>query len=154
MNVKEFKCLPSPRFRDFKNLRVGGKDDFSRLSLKDLASRYPIEATDISKRFNAEKYQAAALRWVGRGLSVDQAVRKVEVDCEISSNAIEARTEPEQDDHDREPDIVWDPDGNDDDYCAQVEYEAESRVEEIREFRVFDWMTPVEERRDYDGYVC
>lgn len=79
------------KFKDFKNLKVGGFDHFSKLSEKQLESIL-LEAKRkeiLGKLRNREDY-ASALKWHLRGLSIDDAIRKANVDREIAENALNA----------------------------------------------------------------
>lgn len=75
------------KFRDFAALK-SGRDEYSHLRYNELIARLsatdttPIIASNLS-----ESDQAAACRWVLRGLPVEMALRKVRVDREIRHNA-------------------------------------------------------------------
>jgi hypothetical protein len=70
------------RFRDFAKLKAG-RDAFSNLRLSELRRRVPEHDQVLHL---PENYQAVALRWVLRGLTIDKAIRKVETEREIGRN--------------------------------------------------------------------
>jgi len=88
-------------FGDFKQLKVGGRDEFSRASLDSLAEllenfvelRAAFQARLADDRLTAtlpaearDKLLLNALRWSARGLLGDLSLRKVLVDLEITNN--------------------------------------------------------------------
>ena len=87
---------PAPGFKDLAGLRSGGIDAFSKLVLAALQERVGATAADqVAQALDDPKAQAAALRWVLRGLGVQRAIRKVQVDAEIAASAqrpVHART--------------------------------------------------------------
>lgn len=77
------------RFKDFKSLKVGGKDELSPLSLAELCQRTYPEARDeiLSQLAVYEEWVIkSCLRWHLRGLPTDLAIRKVKVDLEVGAN--------------------------------------------------------------------
>lgn len=76
------------KFKDFLTLRVGGRDKYSELNLRQLKKRVP-DYKKIVQEFDDGRDLAACLRWVLRGLSIDKAVRKVQIDLEVKRNAQE-----------------------------------------------------------------
>ena len=52
----------------------------------DAAHRKRATESGFTARFDQDKYQVSAARWLLRGLSVENAIRKVEVDREIGHN--------------------------------------------------------------------
>jgi len=96
VTVAELLSKSSPKFRDFANLRVGGMDEYSRLPYDQLRVR--INPTDVAKIDAATEDQssrAKIYRWILRGLTVDLAIRKHEVDLQIGGRAQAARREEE-----------------------------------------------------------
>lgn len=87
--VVRVNMLPSPGFGDLARLKVGGTDALSKLRLGQLiervspARRVQVEDVLTAAFPNDDTSQAAALRWALRGLALELAVRKVEVDAEI-----------------------------------------------------------------------
>lgn len=74
-------------FKDYLNLKSGGKDKYSSMKLEMLKSLVDIKSINEISNINFdEKYQAVAYRWVLRGLPVDMAIHKVKVDLEVMSN--------------------------------------------------------------------
>jgi len=54
-----------------------GRDQYSNLNLPALTQLKPLEAAQIAEALPLEVEQAAALRWLLRGLNVERAVAKV-----------------------------------------------------------------------------
>ena len=54
-----------------------GRDEYSKLKLPALTLMMPNEAAQVAEALPLPSEQAAALRWVMRGLSVEKAVAKV-----------------------------------------------------------------------------
>ncbi len=85
----------APGFRDFAHLRVGGRDGLSAQSCAALRrmirARHGEAAAAILERVQDacpnEVGQAVILRWCLRGLAMELAVRKQQVDAEIAANA-------------------------------------------------------------------
>jgi ribonuclease HI len=86
LKINELNTDPSPGFKSFVNLKVGGFDSFSRKKLDTLKEEAGKKASSVAeKEFSGNSsQQASALRWMLRGLSTDLAVRKVKVDIELS----------------------------------------------------------------------
>ena len=86
LKINELNTEPSPGFKSFAGLKVGGFDSFSRKKLDTLQKEAGKKASSIvEKEFKGNSsQQASALRWMLRGLSTDLAVRKVKVDIELS----------------------------------------------------------------------
>jgi hypothetical protein len=57
-----------------------GRDEYSNLKLSALTLMKPIESAQIAEILPEPSDQAAAIRWVMRGLSVEHAVAKVRLD--------------------------------------------------------------------------
>ncbi len=86
--IAQLNANPSPSFKDFAALRTGGSDAFSKLTLEAIERHVgPAVVAQIRQALNDPKAQASALRWVLRGLGVQRAIRKVEVDAEIASRS-------------------------------------------------------------------
>jgi ribonuclease HI len=78
--------MESLRFRDFASLKVGGRDQFSRIPLdrlKELVRDHSV----VSEAIQDESATASCLRWMLRGLPLDKAIRKVRTDLEVAENA-------------------------------------------------------------------
>ncbi len=60
-----------------------GRDEYSILKLSALTLMKPIESAQIAEILPEPSDQAAAIRWVMRGLSVEHAVAKVRLDHEM-----------------------------------------------------------------------
>lgn len=63
----------------------------------------------ISAAFDKKKYQMSAARWRLRGLPIETAIRKVQVDREVGHNIAEKRSRREWDDDEWEDD-EWEDD--------------------------------------------
>lgn len=81
-------------FKDYANLKTGGVDKISRKAVSLLVE----EMTEgdkvlsvVSDYFSDEKMILSAMRWIGRGLSVPDAIRKVQVDAEVAEKALRGR---------------------------------------------------------------
>lgn len=91
--VARVNGLPSPGFGDLAGLKVGGTDTLSKLRLGHLIERVPqafraqAEGVVATAFPDDETRQTTALRWALRGLALELAVRKVEVDAEIKRRA-------------------------------------------------------------------
>ena len=79
--------LEKLKFKDFANLKTFGMDSFSRMKYEKLAEiiEEPHLQT-VEQSFEDEKQRLTAMRWLGRGLKVEHAVRKVKTDLEIQAN--------------------------------------------------------------------
>ncbi len=73
-----------------------GRDQYSKLKLPDLTELRPQEAVQIAEQLPLEAEQAAALRWVLRGLSVEKAVAKVVLDRQMVEGIRDERRQRKQ----------------------------------------------------------
>jgi ribonuclease HI len=86
VQINQLNAHPSPGFKDFAGLRVGGLDPFSRIRIEDLKEQAGENAAAIVlKELPEIRHQASALRWMLRGLAADLAVKKVKVDIELGN---------------------------------------------------------------------
>jgi ribonuclease HI len=86
--IERINQHPAPGFKDLAGLRTGGIDAYSKLALDALRARVGAEAAELIRQaFDDPKVQATALRWALRGLGVRRAIRKVQVDAEISTRS-------------------------------------------------------------------
>lgn len=82
----------NPKFNDFKNLKVGGWDRFSMMHETELENliteelKEEVQKDEMLKIMKNPTLYASALKWRMRGLTVDEAVHKVNVDDEINDN--------------------------------------------------------------------
>lgn len=92
-SIASLNAWASPGFKAFAGLKVGGQDDCSRLKLALLQEMAGTTCTSmISQAFKEDTTaQAVALRWAARGLAVQHAIRKVEVDRELAQRAQRSR---------------------------------------------------------------
>ncbi len=94
--IHTFHNKKKHKFKDFKNLRVGGLDRFSCMREPELEYlivnelHEELQRNKMLRNINCHSYYASALKWRLRGLSLDEATHKVNVDKEISDNAIGA----------------------------------------------------------------
>ena len=82
------------RFRDYIDLRTEGQDFWSRKKKEYIMNEreYPEDVWHlICDNFIDAKYQMICLRWCARGLTIDDAIKKVKVDIEVSENCIGSR---------------------------------------------------------------
>lgn len=74
-------------FKDFAGLKTFGLDNYSRMKLDKLVEIVPqSDVSVVQQEFQEEKHVISTLRWVGRGLKVTHAVRKIKTDLEIQKN--------------------------------------------------------------------
>jgi hypothetical protein len=87
--IVSLNANPAPGFRDFVRLAVGGADTFSARRLRELVIQAGPAAVDaVQAAFpEDEARQAAVLRWCLRGLAIELAVRKGQVDKELGERA-------------------------------------------------------------------
>lgn len=77
------------RFDDFAKLKTYGRDDVSRMKAEDLRGVVmEAELQQIKEAIQDDGDTVKVLRWMKRGLSLDYAVRKVQVDQEIALAAM------------------------------------------------------------------
>lgn len=77
----------NPTFRDYAELKTGGRDEFSAMKEDALRERLTAqESAYISDNFSDDVMRLAAMRWTARGLTAAQAVRKANVDAEMREN--------------------------------------------------------------------
>lgn len=85
-SVVEFQKITNPSFKDFLNLKVGGRDQYSMLKRADLEENASQLILDfIMDKVHDKSDYLPALRWVLRGLSIEDAIHKVNVDEEVRS---------------------------------------------------------------------
>ena len=79
-------------FKDYILLKTGGKDIFSTAKISDIKDRIesirPGVCDFIDSSGLSEKQKESAYRWIMRGLSPTDAVKKVQVDAEVTANAV------------------------------------------------------------------
>jgi len=87
LTVKSFLRLKAPKFSDYAALKAG-RDEWSSVKLQTLLDKLKEKgvATDLPEGFNSTDW-AKACRWCLRGLPYNTAIRKVQVDREITENA-------------------------------------------------------------------
>ncbi|MDP2216293.1 MAG: ribonuclease HI family protein [Methanolobus sp.] len=87
IQINELNAHPSPGFKSFAGLKVGGMDAYSRIKLEDLKKQAGVSAAAlVQKDFPLDElHQASALRWMLRGLAADLAIRKVKTDIELGN---------------------------------------------------------------------
>lgn len=84
--ITRLNADPAPSFKAFARLTVGGSDGYSKLALPALQTAAgPVVVASVIAAFpNDRPRQAAVLRWCLRGLAVELAIRKGEVDATIA----------------------------------------------------------------------
>jgi ribonuclease HI len=92
-SIARLNVHPGPGFGDFARLRVGGTDALSSLKLAQLTQQAGADATAAVMRAFPDNLtqQAAVLRWAMRGLAVELAIRKGQVDAELAERAAPGR---------------------------------------------------------------
>lgn len=85
-------------FRDYVGLKTFGMDCYSYLGEEELDSYMKENGLESIKEHFAGDVKAvnSALRWCMRGLLCEDAIRKVEVDQEVSLNATKAKNTPKK----------------------------------------------------------
>lgn len=87
--IKRFNNIPADKrkFKDYGDIKTHGIDVFSRMKLESLMERLEeVEIKAILTAFEEEKNVLNALKWCCRGLSYNDAIKKVRVDLEIAKN--------------------------------------------------------------------
>ena len=89
VTIQEIVATPISElsFRDFASLKVGGRDEFTRLRLSQL--RQLVADSDIidAALDHDESAVASCLRWMLRGLTIEKAIRKVRTNLDIAEQA-------------------------------------------------------------------
>jgi hypothetical protein len=91
--LEKLKGVPPDRlkFKDFVGVK-SGRDEFSRLRANKIMQMVGAEEwRKIVVAFDKKKYQLSAARWRLRGLPLETAIRKVEVDREVGHNVAQRR---------------------------------------------------------------
>ena len=91
--IQTFLRIQAPKFKDYANLKTFGQDYFSRMNEEKMVTE--INDTEIvqylQENIPDEEMRKKIMRWYLRGISLRDSIRKVEVDKEITDNAIKAR---------------------------------------------------------------
>jgi len=87
--IARLNANPAPSFKEFVGLTVGGTDALSAKKLPDLLAEVGADATHaVVAAFPTDATrQAAVLRWCLRGLAVELAIRKGQVDAELAQRS-------------------------------------------------------------------
>lgn len=87
-NIKAFiKKGNKNKFKDYLKLKTKGRDKYSSMKLPELKSKMlPNHIKKVEDKNFPKNKQAVAYRWIMRGLPVDMAIRKIEVELEIAEN--------------------------------------------------------------------
>lgn len=91
LSIFEFYSENKHNFRSYKKLKSHGYDHWSSLETSDILQDDPQKAVILETLENNlpnEKLQKSAVRWYARGLTLEDAIRKVLVDEEVTYNAI------------------------------------------------------------------
>lgn len=87
--LQEFWEKEKRSFRDYKDLRTFGPDEYSAKTFRELIKDVKKEDKELMQRIlREERSIAAAIRWNKRGLSIKDAIRKVLVDNEITEKGM------------------------------------------------------------------
>lgn len=95
--IKLLNDNPSPGFKDFMKLKVGGRDKLSARKLPDIQKSLQeasggVFTVRVAEAFSDdERQQAVVLRWFLRGLALELAIRKVSVDLEVAANVAKGK---------------------------------------------------------------
>ncbi len=92
--LEKLKVIPPARlaFKDFLSVR-SGRDEFSRMRKDRIVQLLgPEQWPQVVAVFDKQKYQLAAARWFLRGLPLETAILKVEVEREVGHRIAEKRS--------------------------------------------------------------
>lgn len=92
-NLDWFLGLKDKSYLAYIKLRVGGKDGYSMMSKEELESKCSQEDLYMIKCKLAAGDYDNALRWYLRGLTLEEAVKKAEIDAivRISKHVVDFR---------------------------------------------------------------
>lgn len=92
-NLDWFLGLKDRSYLAYIKLRVGGKDEYSMMSKEELESKCSQEDLYMIKCKLAAGDYDNALRWYLRGLTLEEAVKKAEIDAivRISKHVVDFR---------------------------------------------------------------
>lgn len=83
--------MESLRYEDFRALRPG-RDDVSRMRANEVMARISDEdRAAIEEAVREPQYRLSAMRWMLRGLDLDKAIRKAQIDQPSALRAPRAR---------------------------------------------------------------
>lgn len=86
--ICKINATEKPSFHDFSHLRSGGKDFWSMQPIDALTFYFGAYLVSyVSDYFDNDEHKIlSAIRWHGRGLTIENAIRKVVVDNVIANN--------------------------------------------------------------------
>lgn len=92
-NLDWFLGLKDKSYLAYIKLRVGGKDEYSMMSKEELENKCSQEDLYMIKCKLAAGDYDNALRWYLRGLTLEEAVKKAEIDAivRISKHVVDFR---------------------------------------------------------------
>lgn len=92
-NLDWFLGLKDKSYLAYIKLRVGGKDEYSMMSKEELEGKCSQEDLYMIKCKLAAGDYDNALRWYLRGLTLEEAVKKAEIDAivRISKHVVDFR---------------------------------------------------------------
>lgn len=90
-NINKFKDKKKHVFKDYIALKTGGRDGVSAMSEDDLKEFIGFDGYQIVCHYFSDKETIACMRWFVRGLSLGDAIRKVQADVEVSQNALKSK---------------------------------------------------------------
>ncbi len=83
--ISRVNRMEEPSFADFARLRCGGTDGWSQAIVDE---EFPKEVINtVSLYFSRKDHMKSCLRWYGRGLALDHAIRREYVSQEIASRS-------------------------------------------------------------------
>ena len=86
-NINNFRHALKHPFKAYMALKTGGMDKVSRESEKSLEEAVGSKNHKVIKEYFNGKDVLTCMRWFVRGLSLGDAIRKVQVDLEVNENA-------------------------------------------------------------------
>ena len=85
--IRDFYKKKNHRFKDYMLLKVGGLDHWSMKKTDELKAVLDMDVVRvIEKNLVVPTMQASCMKWVCRGLTITDALRKVLVDDEVSTS--------------------------------------------------------------------
>lgn len=91
-SIVDFYCTGIRNFKAYAAIKTGGMDEWSRKKRDSLVETAGSDTLAvIEEHFDDDKSIDNCLRWVCRGLSLSDAIRKVQVANEIAANALQHR---------------------------------------------------------------
>lgn len=86
-NINNFKHASKRKFTAYLELKTGGMDKVSRETEESLRQAVNDKNYNVICSYLSGKDILTCMRWFIRGISLGDAIRKVQVDLEVSENA-------------------------------------------------------------------